>query len=119
MMNTRYRLTYRIEPQVEMASGERNNNPLKFVVTSYVRDKEVKGENMKIRKGALVIALLMAAHICNAAVRKPLHHETRLSVITLKIRLLLTVQSNTTTLVFDDDETVISAEQASPGMVGE
>lgn len=37
------RLTYRIEPQVEMASGERNNNPLKFVVTSYVRDKEVKG----------------------------------------------------------------------------
>ncbi|WP_050339603.1 type IV secretion system protein, partial [Klebsiella pneumoniae] len=37
------RLTYRIEPQVEMASGDRNNNPLKFVVTSYVRDKEVKG----------------------------------------------------------------------------
>ncbi|MCL0113461.1 pilus assembly protein, partial [Klebsiella pneumoniae] len=25
------------------ASGDRNNNPLKFVVTSYVRDKEVKG----------------------------------------------------------------------------
>ncbi|MCV5688562.1 pilus assembly protein, partial [Escherichia coli] len=24
-------------------SGDRNNNPLKFVVTSYVRDKEVKG----------------------------------------------------------------------------
>lgn len=37
------RLTYRIDPQVEMASGDRNNNPLKFVVTSYVRDKEVKG----------------------------------------------------------------------------
>ena len=37
------RLTYRIEPQVEMVSGERNNNPLKFVVTSYVRDKEARG----------------------------------------------------------------------------
>lgn len=37
------RLTYRIEPQIEMASGERNNNPLKFVVTSYARDKEDKG----------------------------------------------------------------------------
>ncbi|HBE5558054.1 TPA: pilus assembly protein, partial [Escherichia coli] len=23
--------------------GERNNNPLKFVVTSYVRDKEARG----------------------------------------------------------------------------
>lgn len=46
MTRTEYwniRLTYRIEPQVEMASGERNNNPLKFVVTSYVRDKEVRG----------------------------------------------------------------------------
>ncbi|MHA3675563.1 VirB8 family type IV secretion system protein [Yersinia enterocolitica] len=37
------RLTYRIEPQVEMTSGDRNNNPLKFVVTSYVRDKEARG----------------------------------------------------------------------------
>ncbi|MCN3068998.1 type IV secretion system protein [Escherichia coli] len=37
------RLTYRIEPEVETASGERNNNPLKFVVTSYARDKEDKG----------------------------------------------------------------------------
>ncbi|EBY2317961.1 pilus assembly protein, partial [Escherichia coli] len=26
-----------------MVSGERNNNPLKFVVTSYVRDKEARG----------------------------------------------------------------------------
>lgn len=46
MTRTEYwnvRLTYRIEPQIEMASGERNNNPLKFVVTSYVRDKEVRG----------------------------------------------------------------------------
>ncbi len=37
------RLTYRIEPGVDMKSGDRNRNPLKFVVTSYVRDKEVRG----------------------------------------------------------------------------
>ncbi|WP_168402985.1 virB8 family protein [Erwinia amylovora] len=37
------RLTYRIEPGVDMKSGDRKTNPLKFVVTSYVRDQEVRG----------------------------------------------------------------------------
>jgi len=37
------RLTYRLEPEIEMTSGDRNNNPLKFVVTSYVDDKENRG----------------------------------------------------------------------------
>ncbi|MCZ8812486.1 type IV secretion system protein [Escherichia albertii] len=37
------RLTFRLNPENEMSTTERNQNPLGFVVTSYAADKEVRG----------------------------------------------------------------------------
>lgn len=78
---------------------------------------------MKIRKGALVIALLMAAHICNAAVQPSgSRFDPRNQIVSYNPQNTTVINSAvgyTTTLVFDDDETVISARTGFPGMVGE
>ena len=73
---------------------------------------------MKIRKGALVIALLMAAHICNAAVQPSgSRFDPRNQIVSYNPQNTTVINSAvgyTTTLVFDDDETVISARTGFP-----
>jgi type IV secretion system protein VirB9 len=80
--------------------------------------KKLKGENMKIRKGALVIALLMAAHICHAAVTPSgSRFDPRNQIVSYNPQNTTVINSAvgyTTTLVFDDDETVISARTGFP-----
>ncbi|HAT1567623.1 TPA: TrbG/VirB9 family P-type conjugative transfer protein [Escherichia coli] len=73
---------------------------------------------MKIRKGALVITLLMAAHICNAAVQPSgSRFDPRNQIVSYNPQNTTVINSAvgyTTTLVFDDDETVISARTGFP-----
>ena len=73
---------------------------------------------MNIRKGALVIALLMAAHICNAAVQPSgSRFDPRNQIVSYNPQNTTVINSAvgyTTTLVFDDDETVISARTGFP-----
>lgn len=73
---------------------------------------------MKIRKGAFVIALLMAAHICNAAVQPSgSRFDPRNQIVSYNPQNTTVINSAvgyTTTLVFDDDETVISARTGFP-----
>ncbi|EKE8037959.1 TrbG/VirB9 family P-type conjugative transfer protein [Salmonella enterica] len=73
---------------------------------------------MKIRKGALVIALLMATHICNAAVLPSgSRFDPRNQIVSYNPQNTTVINSAvgyTTTLVFDDDEKVISARTGFP-----
>ncbi|WP_213706015.1 TrbG/VirB9 family P-type conjugative transfer protein [Enterobacter asburiae] len=73
---------------------------------------------MKIRKGVLVIALLMATHICNAAVLPSgSRFDPRNQIVSYNPQNTTVINSAvgyTTTLVFDDDETVISARTGFP-----
>ena len=73
---------------------------------------------MIIRKGAVVIALLMAAHICNAAVQPSgSRFDPRNQIVSYNPQNTTVINSAvgyTTTLVFDDDETVISARTGFP-----
>ncbi|EIS1621960.1 TrbG/VirB9 family P-type conjugative transfer protein [Salmonella enterica subsp. enterica serovar Sandiego] len=73
---------------------------------------------MKIRKGALLIMLLMAAHISNAAVLPSgSRFDPRNQFVSYNPQNTTVINSAvgyTTTLVFDDDETVISARTGFP-----
>ncbi|ECW2964620.1 conjugal transfer protein [Salmonella enterica subsp. enterica] len=73
---------------------------------------------MKIRKGALLITLLMAAHISNAAVLPSgSRFDPRNQFVSYNPQNTTVINSAvgyTTTLVFDDDETVISARTGFP-----
>ena len=73
---------------------------------------------MKINKGALIVALLMAAHVCNAAVvPSGSGFDPRNQNVNYNPQNTTVINSAvgyTTTLVFDDDETVISARTGFP-----
>lgn len=68
---------------------------------------------MKMNKGALIMALLMAAHVCNAAVLPSgSRFDPRNQIVSYNPNNTTIINSAvgyTTTLVFDEDETVISA----------
>ncbi|EKN4845687.1 conjugal transfer protein, partial [Yersinia enterocolitica] len=68
---------------------------------------------MKMKKGALIIAFLMAAHVCNAAVVPSGSgfdpRNQNVSYNPQNTTVINSAVGYTTTLVFDDDETVISA----------
>lgn len=73
---------------------------------------------MKMKKGALIVALLMAAHICNAAVMPSGSsfdpRNQNVSYNPQNTTVINSAVGYTTTLVFDDDETVISARTGFP-----
>jgi type IV secretion system protein VirB9 len=71
---------------------------------------------MKMKKGAL-IALLMVSHVCHAAVTAISRFDPRNQVVSYNPQNTTVINSAvgyTTTLVFDDDETVISARTGFP-----
>ncbi|EPC6881429.1 TrbG/VirB9 family P-type conjugative transfer protein, partial [Escherichia coli] len=73
---------------------------------------------MKMNKGALIMALLMAAHVCNAAVLPSgSRFDPRNQIVSYNPNNTTIINSAvgyTTTLVFDEDETVISARTGFP-----
>lgn len=73
---------------------------------------------MKMKKGALIIAFLMAAHVCNAAVVPSGSgfdpRNQNVSYNPQNTTVINSAVGYTTTLVFDDDETVISARTGFP-----
>jgi len=73
---------------------------------------------MKIKRRVLMVAILMAAHICNAAVLPAgSRFDTRNQFVSYNPQNTTVITSAvgyTTTLVFDDDETVISARTGFP-----
>ncbi|EFF2670135.1 TPA: TrbG/VirB9 family P-type conjugative transfer protein, partial [Escherichia coli] len=73
---------------------------------------------MKMNKGALIMALLMAAHVCHAAVLPSgSRFDPRNQIVSYNPNNTTIINSAvgyTTTLVFDEDETVISARTGFP-----
>ncbi|ENZ1913686.1 TrbG/VirB9 family P-type conjugative transfer protein [Salmonella enterica] len=73
---------------------------------------------MKIKKGALFVALLMASYICHAAVTPSASRfDPRNQVVSYNPQNTTVINSAvgyTTTLVFDEDEKVISARTGFP-----
>ncbi|EIW9802399.1 TrbG/VirB9 family P-type conjugative transfer protein [Escherichia coli] len=73
---------------------------------------------MKLRKNALFVAVLLAANICSAAVLPTgSRFDPRNQVVSYNPQNTTVINSAvgyTTTLVFDDDETVISARTGFP-----
>lgn len=73
---------------------------------------------MKMNKGALIMTLLIAAHVCHAAVLPSgSRFDPRNQIVSYNPNNTTIINSAvgyTTTLVFDEDETVISARTGFP-----
>lgn len=77
---------------------------------------------MKMNKGALIMALLMVAHVCHAAVLPSgSRFDPRNQIVSYNPNNTTIINSAvgyTTTLVFDEDETVISVRTGFPRVGG-
>ncbi|MGF8167408.1 TrbG/VirB9 family P-type conjugative transfer protein, partial [Klebsiella pneumoniae] len=73
---------------------------------------------MKMNKGALIVALLLVSHVCHAAVTPAASRfDPRNQIVSYNPQNTTVINSAvgyTTTLVFDEDETVISARTGFP-----
>ena len=109
------RLTYRYVPHRQLTDSQREVNPLGFIVTSYQRDKELRG--MMLKHTLLLSGLLASCVAWSAATPRGSAYDSRMQNVTYNSQNATVVSTRpgyVTMLVFDDDETVIDAQAGFP-----